>query len=146
MLDKSDIGKVFPVVTAEVEKGRLRFFAKAIGETEAIYLDQQAAINAGYADLPVPPTFFFSLKMDVADPFLNYINLGAPLEKILHAKQAFAYHKMAVAGDTLTFKSHVVDIYDKKGGALEFLIEQTKVTDQHGEHVADMITTLVIRN
>jgi len=146
MLDKSDIGKEFPVVTAEVEKGRLRFFAKAIAEQDPLYHNESVAQAAGYVSLPVPPTFLFSLKMDVPDPFLNYTNLGAPLAKILHAKQAFTYHKIAVAGDTLTFKSHVADIYDKKGGALEFLVEQTKVTDQHGEHVADMTSTLVIRN
>lgn len=146
MLDKADIGKIFPSVTADVEKGRLRFFAKATGENNPIYFDEEAAINAGYTSIPVPPTFFFSLKMDVPNPFENFENLGAPLEKILHGNQEFTYYKPAVAGDTLTFESIVVDIYNKKGGALEFLVEQTKVSNQRNEHVADMITTLVVRN
>ena len=51
-----------------------------------------------------------------------------------------------VAGDTLTFKSHIADIYEKKGGALQFLVEKTKITNQEEQHVADMTTTLVVRN
>lgn len=146
MLDKSDIGKVFPNTTAEVEKGRLRFFAKAIGESNPIYSDECAANAAGYSSLPIPLTFLFSLKMDVPNPFKNYEDIGAPLEKILHANQSFIYHQPVVAGDTVTFESCVLDIFDKKGGELEFLIEKTRVINQFGDHVADLKTTLVLRN
>ena len=146
MLNKADIGKVFPSVTSNVEKGRLRFFAKSIGETNPIYTDEAAAKEAGYASLPMPPTFFFSLKMDVPAPFENYEAVGASLPKMLHGNQQFKYYKDVVAGDSLTFESHVADIFDKKGGKMEFLVEETKVTNQHGEHVADMITTLILRN
>ena len=43
MLDQSFIGHEFPPFTAEVEKGRLKFFAQAIGETDPIYTDEAAA-------------------------------------------------------------------------------------------------------
>ncbi len=146
MLDKSDIGKKFPTVSADVEKGRLAFFAKAIGESNPIYFNEEAAVNAGYSSIPVPPTFLFSLKMDVPNPFENYEKIGATLAKLLHANQAFSYHQCVTAGDTLTFDSYIADIYDKKGGLLEFLVEETKVTNQLGVHVANMTTTLVVRN
>ena len=146
MLDKNDIDKEFKPVVAEVEKGRLLFFAKAIGEIKPTFTDEFIAIDNGYSALPVPPTFLFCLKMDVPDPFENYRNLGISLANMLHAKQSFTYHTPAVAGDLLTFYSHVADIYDKKGGALEFLVEKTKVVNQRDEHVADITTTLVIRN
>ncbi|PCI52354.1 MAG: acyl dehydratase [Gammaproteobacteria bacterium] len=146
MLDITDIGKVFPSVTAPVEKGRLRFFAKAIGESNPIYTDEAAAKKAGYESLPMPPTFLFSLKMDVPNPFENYEKAGLALAKILHANQAFIYHKPVVAGDTLMFESHIADIYDKKGGELEFLVEKIKVSNQFDQHVADMTITLVVRN
>ena len=54
MLDKNLIGHEFPSFTAEVEKGRLKFFAKAIGETDPIYTDEAAALAAGYRALPAP--------------------------------------------------------------------------------------------
>jgi len=146
MLDTNDIGKVFDPTTASVERGRLSRFAKAIGENNSIYLDAAAAIKTGYDDLPVPPTFLFCLKMDVPNPFENYESLGVSLQKLLHANQTFEYYNAAVAGDVLTFSSFVEDIYAKKGGALEFLIEKTKVVNQDGLHIADLVTTLVIRN
>jgi acyl dehydratase len=146
MLNKAAIGKLFPSVIAEVEKGRLRFFAKAIGETNPIYTNELAAKTAGYQDLPIAPTFLFSLKMDVPEPFGNYESVGVALSKVLHANQAFEYHQQVIAGDTLRFESQVADIYDKKNGLLEFLVEKTKVSNQHGDHVADLTTTLVIRN
>ena len=34
---------------------RLKFFAKAIGETNPIYTDEAAALEAGYRALPAPP-------------------------------------------------------------------------------------------
>ena len=43
MLDRSFIGHKFDAHTVEIEKGRLRFFAKAIGETNPIYFDEAAA-------------------------------------------------------------------------------------------------------
>jgi len=146
MLDINDIGKVFDPITASVEKGQLSRFAKAIGQNNLIYIDNAAARNSGYDDLPVPPTFLFCLKMDVPDPFENYEKLGVCLQKLLHANQSFEYFNAAVAGDVLTFNSVVEDIYAKKGGALEFLIEKTKVVNQRDEHIADLVTTLVIRS
>ncbi len=67
MLDKSYIGHVFPAFTAEVERGRLRFFAKAIGESNPIYTDEEAAKAAGYRALPAPPTFTSVLDQESPD-------------------------------------------------------------------------------
>ncbi len=48
MLDKSFIGHTFPPYEADVEKGRLKFFAKVIGETNPIYTDEAAAREQGH--------------------------------------------------------------------------------------------------
>ena len=54
MLDRSLIGYRSPSCTLEVERGRLRQFAHAIGETRPEYLEAAAARAAGFPDLPVP--------------------------------------------------------------------------------------------
>lgn len=146
MIDKSQIGMTFPHHTAAVEAGRLRFFAKAIGETSAIYLDEAAAQAAGFRSLPVPPTFLFSLNLDDADPFGWLNDVGLDLAKLLHGEQTFIYHRSACAGDVLRFDSRITDIYDKKNGALEFVTKETRVSNQDGEHVADLKTVIVQRN
>jgi acyl dehydratase len=146
MIDKTHIGRAFPASHAQVEKGRLRFFAKAIGETDPVYTDEAAAHAAGYASLPVPPTFLFSLEMDKPDPFAWLGEVGMDLSRILHGEQSFSYHRPACAGDTLTFESRIEDIYDKKNGALSFVVKAVKVTDQHGAHVADLRSSIAHRN
>ena len=146
MIDKKHIGRVFPASQAEVEKGRLRFFAKAIGETNPVYTDEAVAHAAGYPSLPVLPTFLFSLEMEKPDPFAWLGEVGMDLTRILHGEQSFTYHQPACAGDTLTFESRIEDIYDKKNGALSFVVKAVKVTNQRGAHVADLRSSIAHRN
>lgn len=146
MIDHQHIGRRFAPTTADVEKGRLRFFAKAIGETDPVYTDEAAAQAAGYASLPVPPTFLFSLEMEKPDPFAWLGEVGMDIARILHGEQSFTYHRPACAGDTLRFASHIEDIYEKKGGALSFVVKTTQVTNQRGEHVAELRACIVHRN
>lgn len=146
MADKSLIGRCTGRTTAEVEKGRLRFFAKAIGETDPVYTDEEAARVAGHPSLPVPPTFLACLEgegRDAVDLVENV--LGFNLGRILHAEEEFDYHHLAYAGDRLTFETHIVDVYEKKGGALTFVVQETRVTNQDGVHIADIRSSLVQR-
>jgi acyl dehydratase len=146
MIDKRFIGHVMPAFSAEVEKGRLRFFAKATGQTDPVYADEAAAHAAGYPSLPVPPTFLFCLEMEAPDPAAIRNLLGMDYRTLLHGEQGFTYHRMAFAGDTLSFEQRIDDIYDKKGGALEFVVRKTRVTNQRGEDVAELRAVTVIRN
>jgi acyl dehydratase len=146
MADKSLIGRSTGVTTSEVEKGRLRFFAKAIGETDPVYFDEVAARAAGYKALPVPPTFLVCLESEGRNPQAIVEDvMGFDLGRILHAEQEFDYHRMAFAGDVLTFETRIVDVYEKKGGTLQFVVQETRVTNQDGEHVADIRSSLVQR-
>lgn len=146
MIEKKHIGLKSPPHTVEVEKGRLRFFAKAIGETNPIYTDEAAAKTAGYASLPAPPTFVFCLDMEKPNPFEDLETMGINLGKVLHAEQNFTYHAPIYAGDSLTFETHVSDIYEKKDGALEFVIQDCSVKNQTGALVAELRRTIVVRN
>lgn len=146
MTDKSLIGRSLGGGNVEVEKGRLRFFAKATGQNDPVYSDEAAARDAGHPTLPVPPTFLMCLNSEVSDLVETLATLKMDLRRILHAEQAFDYHRMAYAGDTLKFETRVADVYEKKGGALQFVVNETRVTNQKGEHVADLRGTIVQRN
>lgn len=146
MIDKKHIGHVMPAYSVDVEKGRLRFFAKATDQTDPVYWDEEAAKAAGYPGLPVPPTFLFCLEMETPDPAAIRNLLGLDYRTLLHGEQGFTYHRMAFAGDRLTFEQRIEDIYEKKGGALEFVVRLTRVTNQRGEHVADLRGSTVVRN
>jgi acyl dehydratase len=145
-IDRRHIGHVLPRFTAAVEAGRLRFFAKATGQRDAVYVDEAAARDAGHPGLPVPPTFLFCLEMEQPNPAAMRELLGIDYRSILHGEQHFEYHAMAYAGDRLSFEPRIADIYDKKGGALEFVLRETAVSNQRGEAVAALRTLTVVRH
>ena len=146
MIDRSHIGTTFPPFTVAVEPGRLRFFAKATGQTDPVYSDEAAARAAGHPHLPVPPTFLFCLEMEAPNPAAIRERLGLDYSRILHGEQGFTFHRLAHAGDTLTFQQRITDIYDKKGGALEFIVRLTEVHNAQGEAVAELRCVTVYRN
>lgn len=112
----------------EVERGRLRFFARTIGLTDPVYFDVNAARRAGHRDLPVPLTFLSnSLELELPNPLGWLAALGGNLMTTTHAEQGFTYHSLAYAGDSLVLERRIVDVYTKKGGALEFVVKQTDV-------------------
>ena len=144
--DKRHIGHAFPEFSVVVEKSRLRFFAQVTGQTDAIYLDESAATTAGYASLPVPPTFLFCLEMEGPDPDAIFRLLGVDNRHLLHAEQEFVYHAILCAGDRLTFEQRIDDIYDKKDGALQFVVRKTRVTNAQRDLVAELRNVIVMVN
>jgi acyl dehydratase len=147
MVDQSAIGRSFTPVAAHVEPGRLRYFFDAIGERNPLYRDVKAAEAAGYAGRPIPPTYLFCLEMmDAERPFEVLEALNIDLSRVLHGEQSFTYRAPVLVGDTLTFKSRVADVADKKGGAMTMIVIVTEVTNQDGVNVADAARTIVVRN
>ena len=146
MIDKKHIGYAPPPILWDVEKGRIVFFSKVIGLTDPIHTDEAAAKAAGYRGIVAPPTFIFGAPGDSGETMKLIETLNIDLGKVLHGEQRFDYHAPVCAGDTLRFESKVSDIYDKKGGALEFVVNGTKVTNQLGEHVADLHSVIVVRH
>lgn len=146
MLDRKFIGHRFPPHSADVEKGQLLFFAKATGETDPVYLDEDAARQAGHPALPAPPTFAFSLALARPDPFAWMEQLDIDLGRVLHGDQSFEYSGQIYAGDRITLEAEILDIFDRKGGALDFVVQKTSVRNQRGEQLGSMISTTIVRN
>jgi len=146
MIDRSWVGREIAPSELEIERGRLRAFASAIGETNPVYSDLAAARAAGHPDLPVPPTFLFAAEMDNGRMFGMLGEMGVPLARLLHGEQGYSYHQPVHAGDTVVVTSRIASIYDKKGGALEFVEKLSDVRNQEGDLVAELRTVFVVRN
>lgn len=144
LIDQGVVGYRTPPHTVLVEAGRLRQFARAIGENRAKHADESAALAAGLPGLPVPPTFLFCLEMERPDPWDWIAVLGVDLESVLHAEQSFVHHRPVWSGDRLRFDSHIAEVTAKAGGALQFVVRETRVTDEHHAHLADLRTTLAV--
>lgn len=139
------IGKVFPPLEVEVEKGQLRFFAKAVGESNPIYFDEAAARAEGHRSILVPPTYTVTLSIAELDPFQKYRDMGINPEQMLHAQQKFEYFAPIYAGDKITFTSRIVDFIERRKGAIKFLIEETDAVNQLGELTTRFRKTVVIK-
>jgi acyl dehydratase len=145
VIDASFIGWRADPAIVDVEKGQLRLFAQAIGETDRIYFDEAAARAAGFASLPAPPTFAFCLKNLVGQPYSYLRMMGVDVAHLLHGEQAFEHHEPICAGDTVTLTTEILDIQQKKGGALEFITARTDITNERGRLCMRQTTTLVVR-
>jgi acyl dehydratase len=112
-----------------IERGPVTAFAAAVTESSAIYKDASAAQAAGFANIPVPPTYFFSAASQFGafpedqpadavpgrNPLMEVI--GGLLAKggmVLHGEEEFTYHAPVVVGDRITSEGKVVDLYEKR--------------------------------
>lgn len=145
-IDRKFIGVESEDRYLDVEKGQLRLFATAVGEANPIYRDAAAAQAAGYPDIPAPPTFAFSLGLLAPAKIGNALDMIENVGSVLHGEQTFEYRKMICAGDRIRLKTKTVDIYEKKGGKLEFLVQDTTAHNQHGELCVTARMTLAVRN
>lgn len=146
MIDSRFIGYTQPATLWEVEKGRLRAFARATGETRPEYIDAAAARDAGHASLPAPPTIVFGADLDSGSTQALLATLGVDIANVLHGEQSFTYLGPIHAGDLLRLESRVTDIVAKKGGAMEFITKVTTVTNQRDQRVLEMRSVIVVRN
>ena len=117
-----------PPLPVDLERGRLRLFAKAIGETRPVYTDLKAARAAGYPDLPAPPSFLGNaIELDIPDPLYWLKAVGVDITSTLHGEQSMTYHRMAFAGDSLMFHRSICDVFTKKRGELEFVVKKSRI-------------------
>jgi acyl dehydratase len=147
MLDRSQIGRDSGERVIDVDRSQVRLFCQAIGETDPVFLDDAAAKAAGHPASPVPPTFVNSLNfLAPAAQDLVLDVLQAPLGRMLHGEQRFFYERPVYVGDRIRLSTRIADIYDKKGGALEFIVLDTTFHNQRDELCATMRSVAVLRH
>ena len=138
------IGASGAPISMQVERGRLRLFARATGLSDPVYFDVGAARARGYPDVVAPPTFLHAVELDGADPFEWITDLGVDMKNVLHGGQRFAYERLVFAGDTVTAHSAITDVYEKKSGTLMFIDRKTDVRRDE-ELVAVLSKTVIVR-
>ncbi len=143
MLDKTLIGRESEPAVHEVERGAIRRFAEAIGDPNPIYVDDEAARQAGYPAVVAPPTFPFVLTM--SERFRHSLDLGT--RSLLHGEQQFDYTRPLVAGDRITVRSRIADVQERAGGSgpMDILVLEDEGRDAQGALVFRARATLVLR-
>ena len=145
MIDRKHIGHVFPAFESTIEAGRIRLFCKAIGETAAIHHDAAVARKSGYRNILAPLAFPTAIAMDNPNPRCIIELVDVDIAWILHGEEHYDYFNPICAGDQITTELKITDIYDKKGGALEFVVAALRMRNQLNELVCDIRRSLVVR-
>ncbi|MBW8798932.1 MAG: MaoC family dehydratase N-terminal domain-containing protein [Streptomyces sp.] len=143
-LDQSFVGRTYPPTEPyEVGREKIREFAEAVGDTNPVYTDPEAAKALGYSDVIAPPTFVFSITFRAAGQVVEDPQLGLDYSRVVHGDQKFAYRRPVRAGDRLSVTSTIEAIKSLAGN--DVIDIRGDVHDEAGELVVSALTKLVAR-
>ena len=146
-LNKALVGREFPPFVVTVERGKIKEFARAIGDPSPLYLDDRVGQASEFGDIIAPPTFMTTFREAGGDGADFLRELGTDISRLLHGEQEFELHRPLKPGDTLLCRSRILDIYEKTGksGPMGFVLRETVATDRTGEIVGAMRHITVVR-
>ena len=142
-VDTQAAGKTYEPKTYAVGREKVREYANAVGETNPVHLDVDAARAAGYADVVAPPMFAVVYSAPAMAPAVLDPEVGIDLAMMVHGGQEFAWAEPVVAGDEITTTASVKDISER--GGMGFYVFQSTSTNQRGETVCTATWTNIVR-
>jgi acyl dehydratase len=137
------IGKQFEPVTYAVGREKIREYAAAVGETNPLHHDLEAARAAGYDDLVAPPMFAVVYASRAVAPALFDPEVGINFAMMVHGAQEFAWGPLVVAGDEITTTASVKDVSER--GGMGFYVFESVSDNQRGETVCTGTWTNIVR-
>jgi acyl dehydratase len=127
------IGKTYPPTTYAVGREKVREYALAVGESNPLHLDVEAARAAGHEDVVAPPMFAVVFAMPAVAPAMFDPEVGIDFARLVHAGQEFTWGPLVVAGDEIETTATVSDITERAGSG--FFVFETTSVNQRGETV-----------
>ena len=142
-VEQKAVGKQWPPAEYEVGVEKIREYANAVGETDPLYQDRDAATAAGFRDVVAPPMFcvvyqWRAMAVAGTDP-----DVGMNLAALVHGGQEFAWGEPVCAGDVVSTTAKCTEIYEKDGKG--FYVFETVSTNQDGEQVVRGTWTNIVR-
>jgi acyl dehydratase len=132
-LDPELLGKEVHVCEVKVTADSIRAFVEATGDVQPLYIDPEAARQAGYPDCIAPPLFCMKIRGEYALPDAEI----APGLVSLNAGQEFEFYDEIYAGRTYAVSVKITDVYEKTGrsGPLGVLVREMLIKDSDGKPV-----------
>jgi acyl dehydratase len=139
----SAVGKAYAPVVYAVGREKIREYASAVGETNPLHLDPEAARAAGYADVVAPPMFAVVYQSPSVMPALFDPEVGIDFAMMVHSGQEFRWERVVVAGEEITTTTTVGDVAERGGmGFYEFEVVSR---DQSGATVVTGLWKMLVR-
>ena len=137
------IGKTYEPFVYAVGREKIREYAAAVGETNPLHFDVDAARAAGYADVVAPPMFAVVYAGRAIAPAIFDPDVGLNFAMMVHGGQEFRWGPVVVAGDEITTTTEVQDIADR--GGMGFYVFESVSKNERGETVCTGTWTNIVR-
>jgi len=137
------IGKSYEPAQYAVGREKIREYAHAVGETNPLHLDVDAARAAGYADVVAPPMFAAVYSVPSLGPSLFDPEIELNIMMMVHGSQEFEWGEPVVAGDEISTMASVKDISERDGRG--YYVFESVSTNQRGEQVCRGTWTNIVR-
>ena len=137
------IGKSYPPATYEVGREKIREYAHALGITNPVHHDREAAVAAGFRDVVAPPMFCVVYSAPALGPAVVDPEVGINLAAMVHGGQEFVWGEPVCAGDEITTEIEVTEIYERDGKG--FYVFESVSTNQDGDEVVRGTWTDIVR-
>ncbi|MDQ0970573.1 hypothetical protein QFZ31_000451 [Neobacillus niacini] len=126
----------------EIERGKIKTFAKVLGLKNSIYYSQEEAQRQSYRDVLAPPTFPTVIEYtNDCDLYQFFDRLQLHPEKVLHGEQSYEYYEEICAGDTISATLTVERIEEKRNMTFYYL--KTMYRNQFNELTVVCMITLI---
>ena len=137
------IGRTYAPVVYAVGREKIREYAHAVGETDALYLDLTAARAAGHRDLVAPPMFAVVYAAGALRPAILDPDLAIDFGRMVHGSQEFVWGPVVIAGDEIETVASLAGVQERAGNG--FFTFQTVSTNQNGQVVCRGTWTNIVR-
>ncbi len=127
------IGKTYEPVLYAVGREKIKEYARAVGETNPVHLDVEAARSAGYADVVAPPMFAVVYSAPSVGPPIFDPEIELNFAMMVHGGQEFVWGPPVVGGDEITTTTSVKDISERDGRG--YYVFESVSTNQRGDQV-----------
>jgi acyl dehydratase len=124
-----------------VGREKVREFATAVGETDPVCHDVEAARAAGHRDLIAPPTFPVVFTMSRVEEFLRDPAFGWRFEGTVHGGQSVEFHRPVYAGDELVVTVEIAGLTTRAG--THMLTLRCTCADRSGDPVCATESLLI---
>jgi acyl dehydratase len=137
------IGKTYAPTVYAVGREKIREYAHAVGETNPLHLDPEAARAAGHRDVVAPPMFCVVYSSPAVAPALFDPEVGINFAMMVHGGQEFVWGPLVVAGDEITTTVSVKSIEQRAGNG--FYVFESGSVNQDGATVCTGTWTNIVR-
>jgi acyl dehydratase len=137
------VGKTYPPTIYAVGREKVREYALAVGETNPVHLDVEAARAAGHADVVAPPMFAVVYSAPAMGPAIFDPDVAMNFAMMVHGGQEFRWGPLVVAGDEISTEVEVKSIEARDGRG--YYVFESRSTNQDGETVCVGTWTNIVR-